>query len=223
MFLVVVDVQSSSSSSRESKVGKPRHGDIHGKDLLQMRYIDNEQYDKISYTHRDYQLLVVKDDATTLHRRRVGEGWPTGTENKTNKNDPDTKSSNSSTAKWDKIESDDIIPSQVEGGSQTLLSESDSSVDAIDGAISSTTTTTTKSTTAGFVKLVLLIGLGTIGIAGSVIAGILYYRNREIDRWQKYRTIQLLQAQDECFDLSGLDVDDDDDNETFDLELSSIE
>jgi guanyl-specific ribonuclease Sa len=45
-------------------------------------------------------------------------------------------------------------------------------------------------------------------VVGSLI---IIYRNREMARWQEYRTHQLLQAQDEAFDLTT--------EEAFDLEL----
>ena len=46
------------------------------------------------------------------------------------------------------------------------------------------------------------------------IGGFFLYRSRELKQWTEYRTHQLLQAQDEAFDLSFQDEDD--------LELSSV-
>jgi hypothetical protein len=52
----------------------------------------------------------------------------------------------------------------------------------------------------------LVMGAATFAI---VISLVFWNRNREMVRWQEYRTHQLLQAQDEAFDLT----------EDFDLEL----
>jgi hypothetical protein len=41
------------------------------------------------------------------------------------------------------------------------------------------------------------------------IGGFIFYRNRELNRsWTEYRTHQLLQAQDEAFDLGFSDEND---------------
>jgi hypothetical protein len=61
-------------------------------------------------------------------------------------------------------------------------------------------------------RLAKYIIIAAVALLG-VWALVTYYRRREIARWHEYRTHQLLQAQDEAFDVT------DDDDDTFDLEL----
>ena len=56
----------------------------------------------------------------------------------------------------------------------------------------------------------LVVGVATSAIVISIIC---WWRNRQMARWQVYRTHQLLQAQDEAFDLDLTEELD------FDLEL----
>jgi hypothetical protein len=56
----------------------------------------------------------------------------------------------------------------------------------------------------------LLTAAATVGV---VIGVVVIVKNREMARWHEYRTHQLLQAQDEAFDL------DFDEEDAFDLEL----
>jgi hypothetical protein len=56
------------------------------------------------------------------------------------------------------------------------------------------------------------LGMVIVMLVGGII---LVYRKHELDRWQQYRTHQLLQAQEEAFDLSFVEEEDE-----LDFELS---
>jgi hypothetical protein len=98
----------------------------------------------------------------------------------------------------------------------SLSSSSSSPPSVFNSNTEGTNSTAPGETTSGPGKWLSLWGIGAL-IAVSAVGGLIYYRNRELNRWQEYRTIQLLQAQDEAFDLSFMD------DEAFDLELSHID
>lgn len=91
--------------------------------------------------------------------------------------------------------------------------ESESTVSAAKSPSSSLSTSTSSS---WGLRLVLL-GVGAVMLASGLVGVMYYYRQRELTRWQQYRTHQLLQAQDEAFEIGMGDDDDDDDNDGNDM------